>query len=59
MGLIELSHIDHLHNAGYPVKINDQDYRGHYAIGDTLEVNGITYIILGINEDAIVVKPLK
>lgn len=43
----------------YQVRVNDEPWSGSIAIGDTLEVNGLCYAVLGLNEDAIVVKELK
>ena len=51
--------LDYLQAAGYSVRINDDIYVGRIAVGDTLEVNGIAYAVLGINEDAVIVKELS
>ncbi len=40
-------------------KVNGELYEGRIVVGDTLEVNGLFYAVLGINEDGIVVKELK
>jgi hypothetical protein len=45
--------------AEYQVRVNDEPWNGSVAVGDTLEVNGLSYAVLGLNEDAIVVKELK
>lgn len=42
----------------YPVIVNDEKYSGRIAVGDVLDVNGVTYTVQGINEDAVVVKQL-
>jgi hypothetical protein len=56
---LPFSELDHLDSAGYEVTVNDHKYAGEIAVGDTLVVNGVTYAVLGINEDAIVVKDLN
>lgn len=38
--------------------INDEEFDGRVSVGDTLQVNGVVYIVLGINEDGVVVKEL-
>lgn len=43
----------------YAVSVNDEKYSGKIVVGDILTVNSIDYSILGMNEDAIVVKELK
>ena len=43
----------------YTVRVNDSPWNGRIAVGDTLTVNGLHYAVLGLNEDAIVVKPLE
>lgn len=50
--------LDALKAIGYKIRVNDQDYDGHIAVGDTVDVNGVIYGVLGINEDGIVVKEL-
>ncbi len=42
----------------FSVKVNDEPYCGEITVGDTLDVNGLVYAVMGINEDAIVVKKL-
>lgn len=54
---MKLDELDYLSKIG-KVLINDQDYTGSISIGDILEVNNKTYSILGINEDAIIIKEL-
>lgn len=39
--------------------VNDQEYDGRIAVGDTLECNGLVYIVLGITNDGVVVKELE
>ncbi len=43
----------------FRVLVNDQPYCGKIAVGDTLEINNHVYAVLGINEDAIIVKEIK
>ena len=41
-----------------PVIVNDAPYVGKISVGDTIEINDFIYSVVGINEDAIVVKEL-
>ena len=41
------------------IKVNDEDFNGSIAVGDTLTVNGVHYRIQAVNEDGILVKELK
>ncbi len=43
----------------YNIKVNGESYMGDLVVGDTLEINKISYAVLGINEDGIVVKEIK
>lgn len=36
-----------------------EPYNGSISVGDTLEMNGLVYAVVGINEDGIVVKEIK
>ena len=38
--------------------VNGEEYSGKIAVGDTLEFGNDTYAVLGINEDAVVVKKI-
>lgn len=39
--------------------VNGEDFQDKIVVGDTLEVNGLVYTVLAINEDGIVVKELQ
>lgn len=43
---------------GYKVQVNGEDYVGKISVGDTLDVQGILYAVVGLNEDGVMVKEL-
>jgi hypothetical protein len=51
--------LDALKAIGYKVLVNNEEYDGKVAIGDTLDIQGIIYYVVGINEDSVMIKELE
>lgn len=50
--------LDAIKDIGYKILVNNEEYDGRITVGDTLDVQGILYAVVGINEDGVVVKEL-